>query len=73
MKISKTIKKFLIELGDFILLFTSNNASKIKIDKSKPSNKKEAFFEILKLLNSIKLDYFISGGTLLVYIGMVNY
>ena len=64
MKIPKT-KKFLIELSDFILRITSNNSPKIKIDKSKPYSKDEALSKILNLLNSIKIDYFISGGTLL--------
>tara|TARA_Y100000589_G_scaffold310689_1_gene329308 strand:+ start:8569 stop:9288 length:720 start_codon:yes stop_codon:yes gene_type:complete len=64
MKIPKT-KKILIELSDFILRITSNNSPKIQIDKSKPHSKDEAFAKILNLLNSINIDYFISGGTLL--------
>ena len=59
------IKKFLIKISDLVLLITSNEHLKIKIDKSKPHNKEEAFSQILELLNSNEFDYFISGGTLL--------
>ena len=65
MKISQIIKNFLKEFSDFIIRITSNNTTKIKIDDSMPHDKQEAFSKILKLLNSNKFDYFISGGTLL--------
>ena len=63
--LSKLIKNFIIKISNFVLNITSNNYLKIKIDKSKPSNKEAAFLKILKLLDSNHIDYFISGGTLL--------
>jgi hypothetical protein len=63
--IIKSIKIILIKINNFIIYISSNNSTKIKIDKSKPYDKDEAFLKILKLLNSNQFDYFISGGTLL--------
>lgn len=58
--LKKIIKRYLLKLSD-------SNSPRIDklIDKLKPTNKEEVFFQILEFLNLNEFDYFLSGGTLL--------